>query len=226
MRLSVSLLVATLLHGVVFGVAAAVSSRPGMPRPAPPPVEIEVEVVAPKPDRIAEARPIPDPSPPTRVQTPAVQHRPRSATPAREVALVHDALPIDPTETVGPASPVGPAVPAAAPNAPAASTRAAIASGAGNLASATPRYRTNPPPEYPLPSRRRREEGIVLISVVVQANGLPAAISLGHTSGHPLLDRAALEAVRHWTFEPARAAGVPIPSKVVVPVRFSLSELP
>ncbi|HVV17217.1 MAG TPA: energy transducer TonB, partial [Polyangia bacterium] len=103
---------------------------------------------------------------------------------------------------------------------------AAERSGGGALVSATPRYRTNPPPDYPLPCRRRREEGVVLLSVVVEASGLPAAVSLSRGSGHPLLDRAALEAVRHWTFEPARAAGVAVRSSVVVPVRFSLSEAP
>jgi len=90
--------------------------------------------------------------------------------------------------------------------------------------SASPRYRTNPTPDYPLPCKRRREEGIVLLNVVVQADGLPAAISLNRSSGHPLLDRSALDAVRRWTFEPGRAAGLPVSSRVVVPVRFSLEQ--
>jgi protein TonB len=92
--------------------------------------------------------------------------------------------------------------------------------------SAQPRYHTNPRPDYPLPSLRRREEGIVLLDVQVQADGTPAAISLHRSCGHPLLDRAALDAVRRWTFEPARAAGVAVASLVVIPVRFSLAEQP
>ena len=94
------------------------------------------------------------------------------------------------------------------------------------MVSAQPRYHTNPRPDYPLPSLRRREEGIVLLNVQVQADGTPAAISLNRSCGHPLLDRAALDAVRRWTFEPARAAGVPVASLVVIPVRFSLAEQP
>jgi protein TonB len=66
----------------------------------------------------------------------------------------------------------------------------------------------------------------VLLNVVVQPNGIPAAITLNRGCGHPLLDRAALDAVHGWTFEPARAAGLPVSSLVVVPVRFSLSEGP
>jgi protein TonB len=39
-----------------------------------------------------------------------------------------------------------------------------------------------------------------------------------------MLDRAALDTVARWTFEPARAAGVPVSSTAVIPIRFSLSE--
>ncbi len=102
----------------------------------------------------------------------------------------------------------------------------AAAQGGGGVVSAKPRYRSNPTPDYPIPSRRRREEGIVLLNVQVQVDGTPAAVSLNRSCGHPLLDRAALDAVRRWTFEPARAAGVPVSSLVVIPVRFSLAELP
>ena len=91
--------------------------------------------------------------------------------------------------------------------------------------SAKPRHRSNLAPDYPIPaSAGRGEEGIVLLDVQVQADGTPAAISLNRSCGHPLLDRAALEAVRRWTFEPARAAGVPVSSLVVIPVRFSLDD--
>jgi protein TonB len=96
--------------------------------------------------------------------------------------------------------------------------------GANTIVSASPRYLSNPAPDYPLPCKRRHEEGIVLLNVIVQPDGLPAAISLDRGSGYPLLDRAALDAVRHWTFEPARAAGVPVSSLIVVPVRFSLDQ--
>jgi protein TonB len=49
-------------------------------------------------------------------------------------------------------------------------------------------------------------------------------VSLAHGSGHPLLDQAAIAAVRTWTFEPARASGVAVTSEVVVPVRYALSQ--
>ncbi|MEI6560676.1 MAG: energy transducer TonB [Verrucomicrobiota bacterium] len=87
---------------------------------------------------------------------------------------------------------------------------------------ARPRYRSNPPPRYPVESRRNGEQGIVVISAQVEADGRPSRVALKQSSGFPLLDASALEAVRHWTFAPARAGGLPSASRVDVPVRFTL----
>ncbi|HTA19815.1 MAG TPA: energy transducer TonB [Polyangia bacterium] len=118
-----------------------------------------------------------------------------------------------------------PTPPAPAPTEP-TSSRSAPRESAGTLLSARPRYRVNPAPEYPIASRRRREEGVVLVEVTVEASGAPSAISLATSSGYPLLDAAAVDAVRRWTFDPARAAGSPVSSLVKVPVRFSLADRP
>jgi protein TonB len=225
-RLSVSLLCAVLVHGVVFGVAAVVLSRENTHRPAPPPaVDVDVvEVAPPRPDPIADAAPALVRA--KLVASVPAHHVPREIAPAREVAqadnpgLVEAAAPAD---APGPSLPAPPA-PAAAPSL--SRGPAAPAPSAGAVTAAEPRYRTNPKPDYPIPSLRRREEGIVLLNVVVQPNGIPSAITLNRSCGHPLLDRAALDAVRGWTFEPARAAGTPVSSLVVVPVRFSLSDSP
>jgi protein TonB len=226
MRLTMSLLAATALHGVVFGVAAAVLSHaPAKDAvPVPVPVELEVEVIAARPDPIADAPPA-SATPPTRESAPV---RPRISHRSREAASVGSPTPawVDPSAPAdAPVVPaVAPAVSASRVAANAARASAPAAQGAGAAVSAKPRYRTNPTPDYPIPSKRRGEEGIVLLDVQVSADGTPAAISLNRSCGHPLLDRAALDAVRRWTFEPARAAGVPVSSLVVIPVRFSLDD--
>jgi|SRR5450432_69014 len=218
MRLILSVLVATLCHGVLFGVMAAVLSGPsGAPRA---PETVEVEVVAARPDPIAEAAPAAARAPDSK---PALASPPpRIVRPQRRLATL-----AEPSATAGFAGPagdvVGPSVSAPSSTGPASLHPT---QGGGTVPTATPRYRTNPAPEYPIPSRRRREEGIVLLDVAVDATGKPSNISLDRSSGYPLLDRAALDAVRRWTFEPARAGGVPMFSRVVVPVRFSLSESP
>jgi len=86
------------------------------------------------------------------------------------------------------------------------------------------RYLSNPKPDYPSEARMAHQEGAVLLSVEVSADGRATEVSLKHSSGYPLLDRAAIEAVREWIFQPAQAAGLPVSSRVDVPVRFSLSD--
>ncbi len=221
-RLSVSLLCAAALHGAVFGVAAVVLSRETPERPAQA-VVLDVEVVAPRLDPVVAAAPS-SALIPAKVAVPAPAHRrSRETLPAREVAL--DGPPgIDgpaATAVPGPPAAVPAPVPAVEPSRGASVSR----SGAGILVPAEPRTRDNPKPEYPLPSKRRREEGVALLSVVIEPDGSVARVSLKRTSGHPLLDEAALDVVRHrWTFEPARVGGVPIESTRDQPIRFSLSD--
>jgi len=222
MRLTLGLLAALGLHGALFGVAAVFLSHSPVKVEVPVAIEVEVPVIAPRPDPIADSAPGPAP---TARPTPAPA-RPHVAHQAREVAL-REAAWVDSSSTT-PAAAAPTAVSAAAPpvspsHAPPSAGHAAPPGG-GTVISAQPRYHSNPKPDYPIPSLRRREEGIVLLDVQVQADGTPASISLNRSCGHPLLDRAALEAVRRWTFEPARAAGVPVASLVVIPVRFSLDD--
>jgi protein TonB len=224
MRLTLSLLGASALHGAAFAVAAVVLSH-GSAKDAVPlaaEVAVEVEVIPPRPDPIADTVPASVTAAPSNLQSAVV--RPRIVRRTREVALLGNQAP-----TPAPAVPSALAVSTAAPSlSSAAATAAAVRvpqPGGGGAVSAKPRYRSNPTPAYPIPSKRRREEGVVLLNVQVSADGTPAAVSLNRSCGHPLLDRAALEAVRRWTFEPARAADLPVSSLVVIPVRFSLDDL-
>lgn len=85
-----------------------------------------------------------------------------------------------------------------------------------------PCYKNNPPPRYPALARRRGNEGEVLISAMISANGTVVALNVKESSGHPILDRAAVKAVAAWEFEPARRMGMPVPLSVDIPVRFVL----
>jgi protein TonB len=80
----------------------------------------------------------------------------------------------------------------------------------------------SPQPDYPPDLLAARITGSVKLLVHVQSDGRVARASIHRTSGHPALDRAALEAVRRWRFEPARRAGVPIALDILVPVRFTI----
>ena len=63
-------------------------------------------------------------------------------------------------------------------------------------------------------------EGRVVVRVLVRADGTAAKVEIVATSGHPDLDRAALERAGAWRFQPATRDGVPIDAWVVIPVRF------
>jgi protein TonB len=81
---------------------------------------------------------------------------------------------------------------------------------------------SNPPPAYPADALRRRVEGRVMLRVSVAPSGAVDAATIEATSGSLSLDRAALEAVLAWKFEPARRAGVNVSAVVLVPIRFSI----
>jgi protein TonB len=89
-----------------------------------------------------------------------------------------------------------------------------------------PEYRAdhlrNPPPAYPAIAKRLRIEGTVLVRVLVSPAGLPKKIELAHTSGSPVLDEAALKAVRDWAFVPARRGVEPVEAWVEIPINFHL----
>ena len=84
------------------------------------------------------------------------------------------------------------------------------------------RYGQNPAPPYPSEARRRGWQGTVLLTVEIRENGRPERITLKESSGHAVLDNAALGAVERWTFVPAQQNGKPVRSVAEVPVIFSL----
>ncbi len=86
-----------------------------------------------------------------------------------------------------------------------------------------PRYRLPPtPPVYPSRAIELDQKGEVVVRVQLDTEGAAVEIVLHRGSGHELLDRAALAAVRKWHFLPAVRDGRPVPSWVEIPVRFDL----
>jgi len=94
---------------------------------------------------------------------------------------------------------------------------------AGVTADARPVARRNEPPPYPGVARRMGWQGTVFLDVKVRADGTVSAITIAHSSGHPVLDRAALRAVREWRFDPALLLGAPVATSVRLPIRFQLT---
>lgn len=100
--------------------------------------------------------------------------------------------------------------------------RSHASSGAGDQ-EAAPLYASNPPPEYPMQARRRGLQGVVTIEALIDANGSVSDLRLFASSGHSILDKAALSSVRGWRFQPGTVGGRRKAMWVKVPVRFELN---
>ncbi|MGE5147681.1 MAG: TonB family protein [Candidatus Eiseniibacteriota bacterium] len=181
--------------------------------PAPEPTEAPV---VPAKDEPTETKPLPKPAPaPEATRALEQAARPKLALkpapkPAQRAAPARQSEP-DRMRDSGTAGPAGSA--ADTPQTAALERTApgfAVGSGA------------NPLPDYPYRARRLGHEGRVVLKVAVGANGVPASVTVEHSSGHDTLDDAALDTVRRWHFTPATLAGVAVAGTVEVPITFRL----
>jgi len=77
-------------------------------------------------------------------------------------------------------------------------------------------------PEYPKRALRLRQEGIVLLHVLISETGARQKIKLHKPSQYALLNQAAIKAVKKWTFNPNKVNGHAVPSWVEIPVEFKI----
>ena len=76
-------------------------------------------------------------------------------------------------------------------------------------------------PEFTDEARRAHHEGVVLVSMIVNEEGLPTEVQVERSAGMGL-DEKAVEAVSQYRFEPAMLDGKPIAARVRVEVSFRL----
>lgn len=116
------------------------------------------------------------------------------------------------------AAPQVPPAPAPAPPRPAAPPAPAQVAG-GDLSST---MIEGNPPRYPIESRRKREQGTVVLALVLGTDGKVADIRVTQSSGHARLDAAALSAVRKWRWSPTLRDGTPVLVRGTVEIPFVL----
>ncbi|HEY0232176.1 MAG TPA: TonB family protein [Dokdonella sp.] len=87
-------------------------------------------------------------------------------------------------------------------------------------------YQRLSPPAYPASSVASGIEGVVYVAAAIDADGHVASASVEHAEPvmAGVLGDAATTAVRSWTFNPARQNGNTVASRIVVPLRFALSD--
>lgn len=217
-----------LAHGALLTLVVSRFGAKTVAPPVVPPVAIEVvapakpaPVIAPPatPPTVQPVKPPPKPAPPRMPKSESPKPR-ASAAPATQ-AVEHAAT--QPPNTVPATSesalpaPAAAAAPVPAPSAPAPS-EPALTPPIGNAA-----YLHNPAPRYPERAQEEGWEGRVVLRVFVDANGHPASVDIRRSSGHDVLDNAALAAVRRWTFVPAKRGSIAIEGWVEVPLDFRLN---
>lgn len=83
-----------------------------------------------------------------------------------------------------------------------------------------PRKLRHQPPDYPELARRAGVQAVVILEAMIDTGGRVTDVRV--LRGHPLLDEAALQAVRRWAYVPTLLNGVPVPVVMTVTVNFRL----
>jgi protein TonB len=76
------------------------------------------------------------------------------------------------------------------------------------------------PPVYPPDALAARIGGVVILEVIIDTEGHVDDAKVLRSV--PVLDNAALEAVRQWEFTPTELNGMPVPVIMTVTVNFSM----
>ena len=83
-----------------------------------------------------------------------------------------------------------------------------------------PRKLKNVNPVYPDIAKQARVQGIVILECVIGSLGDVTEVRV--LRGIPLLDQAAIDAVKQWVYTPTLLNGLPVPVIMTVTVNFSL----
>jgi TonB family protein len=84
-----------------------------------------------------------------------------------------------------------------------------------------PRKTRNVNPVYPRDAVQARVQGVVILECTISPQG--KVVSVKTLRSAPLLDAAAVEAVRQWEYTPTLLNGVPVPVVMTVTVNFKLN---
>jgi periplasmic protein TonB len=75
---------------------------------------------------------------------------------------------------------------------------------------------------YPSASRRLSEEGRVLLTITIGADGKAGAMNVSQSSGFERLDAAAECVIRRLPFDPGKRDGQPVEAQATLPIVFKL----
>jgi protein TonB len=192
------------------------------------------------PQEVAAAPQAPEvpPPPPPMPPPPAVVEAPPPPPPPVDLAEVMLPPPLPPAPVAEPPREVAEAPPERRPP-PQQSARQTAApqpvrlnAALQGMESFTLEGRTTPPeaadaarnrrPNYPEASRRRGEQGVVRVELLVDPSGRVVDVRVLESSGFGALDAEAVKTVRDWRFRPAQRGGLPVAGSITTAVHFRL----
>jgi protein TonB len=83
-----------------------------------------------------------------------------------------------------------------------------------------PKKTKDVPPQYPDIAKQARVQGVVILECTISPQGRVSDVKI--LRGIPLLNEAALTAVKQWVYSPTLLNGVPVPVIMTVTVNFRL----
>lgn len=84
-----------------------------------------------------------------------------------------------------------------------------------------PKKIKNVDPVYPVLATQARVQGVVILECTISPQGKVTDVKV--LRGIPLLDQAAVEAVKQWAYTPTLLNGIPVPVIMTVTVQFSIN---
>jgi len=177
----------------------------------PPPEEPKIKEPEPAEPPPAAEKPIPRVASQAPVAQAAVDVPDNSSLPSSDEGLLDPTPPG--TGTPGPVvAPPAPPPPPPPPPPPAPVIQAKVGAD----------YARRPGLAYPRLAQREEWEGTVVLRAQILPNGRVGSVTVQKSSGHSLLDDAAITAAKTWSFVPATQGGQPVAGTVTFPVQFKL----
>jgi protein TonB len=173
------------------------------------PVENATMITVISPPAETPVLPIPEEPKPVPIKPREKITRPVVPT-AVPIVAAESAIPVPMPANIEPSAEIGEPNEVIEPEAPTAGSNMTLA------------YESITDPRYPPDSKRRGEQGVVMLRVHVGSDGLPQQVEIARSSGFFRLDHAAREAVMRWRFRPVQVNGRAVPARGLVPVAFNL----
>jgi protein TonB len=242
MKTPVAYLLAILLHvAILFGIVVSqpvvhtplpekkyleVTLSAAQPAPAPaavmPPRKAEPPPPPPNPGPPPLPPPPKSPPPPIKTDKPVLAPKPAPPPEIAELAPENKSAPTPRPPAPAESAPASNPVPTSTRTLPAINAAPANPVPGQYVNISQPSFQNRVEPDYPIPARRQHQQGSVVVGLYLNELGTLDKVEIVKSSGYPLLDEAAVEAMQQSQFHPAYQDKTPVSSHAEVTITFHL----